>query len=257
LLRRSKGGAALPGSSADYGSSLPTTEKWRKVVKFAASGQSDLRLLIIHWEGLMRFPRRQFLRLAAGAAAVPILPRIARAQTYPIRPIHLIVPYPPGGGTDIIARLMGQWLSERLGQQFIIENRPGGNSNIATEAVVRAPTDGYTLLVVDSAPAIALAVTTASRSEALPDIPSLSEFLPGYEATDWKGMVAPKNTPPEIIDKLNKEINAGLADPKLRARFAELISPVMPGSPADFGQFIAEETQKWAKVVKFAGIKAD
>jgi tripartite-type tricarboxylate transporter receptor subunit TctC len=356
---------------------LPTTEKWRKVVKFAASGQTDLRLLIIHWEGLMRFPRRQFLRLAASAAALPILPRIARAQTYPIRPIHLIVPYPPGGGTDIIARLMGQWLSERLGQQFIIENRPGGNSNIATEAVVRAPPDGYTLLVVDSAPAInatyynklnfdfirdiapvagiasqpgimevnpsvptktvpefiayakanpgklnmassgnggithmsgelfklmtgvnmvhvpyrggapavsdllggqmqvcfvgiipsleyiragqlrALAVTTASRSAALLDIPSLSEFLPGYEATDWKGMVAPKNTPPEIIDKLNKEINAGLADPKLRARFAELSSPVMPGSPADFGQFIAEETQKWAKVVKFAGIKAD
>jgi tripartite-type tricarboxylate transporter receptor subunit TctC len=291
--------------------------------------------------------------------------------------VRIVVPYAPGGGTDIIARLVGQWLSDRLGQQFIIENRPGGNSNIATEVVVRAPPDGYTLLVVDSAPAInatyynklnfdfirdiapvagivsqpmimdvnpsvpvktipefiayakanpgklnmasggngnpthvsgelfklmtgvnmlhvpyrgagpaladllggqvqvcftsiiasieyiragqlrALAVTTPSRSEALPDIPSLSEFLPGYEATDWKGMFAPKNTPPEIIDKLNKEINAGLADPKLRARFAELSSPVMPGSPADFGQFIAKETKKWGKVVKFAGIKAD
>jgi tripartite-type tricarboxylate transporter receptor subunit TctC len=272
---------------------------------------------------------------------------------------------------------MGQWLSERLGQQFIIENRPGGSSNIATEAVVRAPSDGYTLLVVDSAPAInatyynklnfdfirdiapvagivsqplimdvnpsvpvktvpefiayakanpgklnmassgngnpthvagelfklmtgvnmlhvpyrggapavsdllgdqvqvcftsiiasieyiragqlrALAITTSWRSEALPEVPSLSEFLPDYEAADWKGMVAPKNTPPAIIDKLNKEINAGLADPRLMIRFAALSSPVMPGSPADFGQFIVKETEKWGKVVKFAGIKAD
>jgi tripartite-type tricarboxylate transporter receptor subunit TctC len=321
--------------------------------------------------------RRNFLHLAAGAAALPVLPRSARAQTYPMRPVRIIVPYPPGGGTDIIARLMGQWLSERLGQQFIIENRPGGSSNIATEAVVRARPDGYTLLVVDTAPTInatyysklnfdfirdivpvagiasqpeimevnpsvpaktvpefiayakanpgklnmasggngnishvagelfkmmtgvnmlhvpyrgispaladllggqvqvcfggviasieyiragrlrALAVTAASRLEALPDIPSLSEFLPGYEATDWKGIGVPKNTPPEIIDKLNKEINAGLADPKLGARFAELGSAVFPGSPADFGQFIAQDTEKWAKVVKFAGIKAD
>jgi len=321
--------------------------------------------------------RRQFLHLAAGAAAVSVVPRIARAETYPARPVRIIVPYPPGGGTDIIARLIGKWLSERLDQHFVVENRTGANGNIATEAVVRSPPDGYTLLVVDGAPAInatyynklnfdfirdiapvagiasqpmimevnpsvpvktvsefiayakdnpgklnmasggngnpthvagelfklmtgvnmlhvpyrggtpavsdllggqvqvcftsiiasiqyiragqlrALAVTTSSRSEALPEVPSLSEFLPGYEAADWKGMVAPKNTPPEIIDKLNKEINAGLADPKLRARFAELSSPVMPGSPADFGQFIAQETEKWAKVVKFAGIKAD
>ena len=321
-------------------------------------------------------PRRQFLHLAAGAAALPAVSRIARAQSYPTRPVRLIVGFPAGGGTDVMARLMGQWLSERLGQPFIIENRPGGNSNIATEAVVRAPPDGYTLLVVDTAPAInatyysklnfdfirdiapvagiasqtqimevnpsvpaktvpefiayakanpgklnmasfgngnishvcgelfkmmtgvnmlhvpyrgaapaladllggqvqvcfggviasieyiragrlrALAVTTASRLEALPDIPSLSEFLPGYEATDWKGIGVPKNTPPEIIDKLNKEINAGLADPKLKARFAELGSPVLPGSPADFGKLIADDTEKWAKVVKFAGIKA-
>jgi len=288
----------------------------------------------------MNLPRRQFLHLAGGAAALPAMSRIGAAQAYPTRPIHLIVAFPPGGGTDLAARLMGQWLSERLGQPFIIENRPGGNSNIATEAVVRAPPDGYTLLVVDTAPAInatyysklnfdfirdlapvagiasqplimdvnpsvpvktlpefiayakanpgkinmasggngnpthvagelfkmmtgvnmlhvpyrgggpaladllggqvqvcftniivsieyiragqlrALAVTTSSRSEALPEIPSLSEFLPGYEAVDWKGMVAPKSASPEIIDKLNKEINAGLADPNMRARFA-------------------------------------
>jgi len=303
--------------------------------------------------------------------------RVGAAQAYPSRPIHVIVPFPPGGGTDLTARLMGQWLSERLGQPFIIENRPGGNSNIATEVVVRAPPDGYTLLAVDSSPAInatyynklnfdfirdiapvasiagqtqimevnpsvpaktvpefiayakanpgklnmasfgngnishvcgelfkmmtgvnmlhvpyrgagpaladllggqvqvcfggvisaieyiravrlrALAVTTASRLEALQDIPSLSEFLPGYEATDWKGIGMPRNTPPEIIDKLNKEINAGLADPKLKARFAELGSPVLPGSPTDFGKLIIQDTEKWAKVVKFAGIKAD
>jgi tripartite-type tricarboxylate transporter receptor subunit TctC len=325
----------------------------------------------------MKLPRREFLHLAAGAAALPAVSRIARAQAYPSRPLRIIVPYPPGGGTDIVARLMGQWLSERLGQPFLIDNRPGGNTNIGTEAVVRAPPDGYTLLVFDTgqtinatyydslnfnfirdiapvagiasqtqfmevnpsvpaktvpefiayakanpgklnmasggngnighvcgelfkmmtginmvhvpyrglSPALAdllggqvqvgfggviasieyiragqlraLAVTTSWRSEALPDIPSLSEFLPGYDAADWKGIGAPKNTPPEIIDKLNREINAGLADPKLRARFAELSSPVMPGSPADFRQFIAAETEKWAKVVKFVGIKAD
>jgi tripartite-type tricarboxylate transporter receptor subunit TctC len=326
---------------------------------------------------MKRTHRRQFLHLAACAAALPAVPRIARAQAYPSRPVRIIVPYPPGGGTDIIARLMGQWLSERLGQPFLIENRPGGNSNIATEAVVRAPPDGYTLLEVDTAQTInatyynklnfdfirdiapvagiasqssimevnpsvptktvpefiayakanpgkinmasggngnithvsgelfklmtgvnmlhvpyrgtapaaadllagqvqvgffgivatlgyvragqlrALAVTTASRLEALPDIPSLSEFLPGYEAVDWKGIGVPKNTPPEIIDRLSKEINAGLANPKLSARFVELGSSVLPGSPTDLGKLIAMETEKWAKVVKFAGIKAD
>ena len=326
----------------------------------------------------MKHPhRRQFLHLAAGAAALPAVLGIAPAQTYPTRPVRIVVPYAPGGGTDLTARLMGQWLLERLGQPFIIENRPGGNSNIATEVVVRAPPDGYTLLAVDSSPAInatyynklnfdfirdiapvasiagqtqimevnpsvpaktvpefiayakanpgklnmasfgngnishvcgelfemmtgvnmlhvpyrgagpaladllggqvqvcfggvisaieyiragrlrALAVTTASRLEALQDIPSLSEFLPGYEATDWKGIGMPRNTPPEIIDKLNKEINAGLAGPKLKARFAELGSPVLPGSPTDFGKLIIQDTEKWAKVVKFAGIKAD
>jgi tripartite-type tricarboxylate transporter receptor subunit TctC len=315
-------------------------------------------------EGTVKFPRRQFLHLAASAAALPVVLRIARAQTYPTRPVRLIVPYPPGGGTDIIARLMGQWLSERLGQQFFVENRIGAGGNVGTEAVVRGRPDGYTLLFVDSAPAInatyysklnfvfirdiapvagiasqpgvmevnpsvpaktvpefiayakansgklnmassgngnithmfgemfkmmagvdmvhvpyrggapavsdllggqvqvgfagiissieyiragqlrALAVTTASRLEALTDIPSLSEFLPGYEATDWKGVFAPKSTPPEIINKLNTEINAGLTDPKLKARFAELSSPVLPGSPADFGKLVADDTEK-------------
>ena len=298
------------------------------------------------------------------------------AKDIPTRPVRIIVPVAAGGGTDIAARLIGQSLSERLGRS-LTENRPGGNNNIGTEAVVRAPADGYTLLMANSvnainaslyerlgydfirdmapvariadaplvlvvdprvparsvpefiayaranpgklilgsagigapntvaaelfkmktgldipvvhyrgaAPAVAdllgghvqamfdiiadsiehvragrlraLALTTASRLEALPDIPSLSELLPGYEATDWKGIGMPRNTPPEIIDKLNKEINAGLADPKLKARFAELGSRVLPGSPTDFGKLTADDTEKWAKVVKFAGIKAD
>jgi tripartite-type tricarboxylate transporter receptor subunit TctC len=319
--------------------------------------------------------RRQLLRLAAGAVGLPAISRIALALDYPTRPVHVIVGYPPGSGPDLEARLIGQWLSERLGQPFIIENRPGAASNIATEVVVRAPTDGYTLLLVASAnasnatlydnlnfnfirdiapvasimrapfvmevnpslpaksvpefivyakanpgkinmassgngtlphvagelfkmmtgidmvhvpyrggaPAMvdlisgrvqvgfnvvtesigyikagklrALAVTTAARSEVLPDIPTVSEFVPDYEASAWVGIGAPRNTPVEIIEKLNADINAGLADPKLKARFAELGATVSGGSPADFGRFIAGETEKWAKVVKFAGIK--
>ena len=321
--------------------------------------------------------RRQFLHLAAGAAALPAVSRIARAQTYPTRPVRIIVGFPPGGAADIAARLMGQWLSERLGQPFVIENRPGAGSNIATEAVVRAPADGYTLLLVSTSNAInatlydklnfnfirdiapvagiirvphvmevnpsvpaktvpefiayakanpgkinmasagigaaphvsgelfkmmtgvdmvhvpyrgaapaltdllggqvqvmfdtmpssieyiragklrALAVTTATRSEALPDIPTVGDFVPGYEASAWYGVGAPKNTPAEIVDKLNKEINAGLADPKMKARLADLGGTVLAGSPADFGKLIADETEKWAKVVKFAGIKPE
>jgi tripartite-type tricarboxylate transporter receptor subunit TctC len=321
--------------------------------------------------------RRHFLHLAAGAAALPAVSRIAWAQTYPTRPVRIVVGFPPGGGADITARLIGQWLSERLGQPFIIENRPGAGSNIATEAVVRAPADGYTLLLVGGwnainatlydklnfnflrdimpvasiggapyvmvinpslpaktvpdfiayakanpgrvnmasagtgapshvsgelfkmmagvnmvhvpyrggGPAVtdllggqvqvmfvppptsiehirsgklrALAVTTATRSDALPDIPTVAEFVPGYEASNWYGVGIPKNTPAEIIDKLNKEINAGLADPKLRARLADLGGTVLAGSPADFGKLIADETEKWGKVVKFVGIKAD
>ena len=326
----------------------------------------------------MKLPhRRQFLHLAVGAAALPTLPRIARAQTYPSRPVRLIVGYAPAGAGDISTRLMGQWLSERLGQQFIVENRPGAGTNIATEAVVKAAQDGYTLLMSSAANAInatlyerlnfnfirdltpiagimrvphvivvhpsfsartlpefiayakanpgklawaspgvgtaghvcgelfkmmaglnmvhvpyrgggaamadllsgqlqayvgamtssleyvkagslrALAVTTATRSEALPEISTVSDFVPGFETSDWGGVSGPKGTPVEIIDRLNKEINAGLADPKIKARFADLGATVIPGSPADFGKLIAEETEKWAKVVRFAGIKAE
>jgi tripartite-type tricarboxylate transporter receptor subunit TctC len=325
----------------------------------------------------MKLPRRNFLHLAAGAVALPAVPRFAWAQAYPARPVRIIVPFAPAGVADIAARLMGQWLSERLGQQFIIENRPGGGGNIATEEVVRAPPDGYTLLLVGSwnvinvtlydklsfnfirdiapvagvirtanvmvvnpsvpaatvpefiayarsrpgkttmasvgkgtpphiagelfkmmtgvdmvhvpyrggGPALtdllggqvqvyfattvssieyvrdgrlrALAVTTATRSEALPDVPTVGEFVPGYEASTWVGFGAPKGTPAEIIDKLNKEINAGLAEPKIRARFADLGSTVLPGSPGDFGKLIADETEKWAKVIRAANIKPE
>jgi tripartite-type tricarboxylate transporter receptor subunit TctC len=325
----------------------------------------------------MKLPRRQLLHLAAGAAALPVVSRIARAQAYPTRPVRLIIGYPPGGASDITARLMGQWLSERLGQPFIIESRPGGGTNIATEAVVHAPPDGYTLLLVAPANAInatlykklnfnfihdiapvaglirfanvmqvnpsvpaktvpefiayakanpgklnmasagngstphvsgelfkmmtgvnmvhvpyrgaalaltdliggqvqvmfenplssiefirtgklrPLAVTTATRSEVLPDLPTVSDFVPGYEASGWFGVGVPKGTPDEIIDKLNKEINAILADPKAKARFANLGASLMPGSPADFGKFVADETDKWAKVVKFSGARPD
>jgi tripartite-type tricarboxylate transporter receptor subunit TctC len=325
----------------------------------------------------IKLPRRQFLHLAAGVAALPAVSRIARAQTYPARPVRIIVGFAAGGSTDIAARLMGQWLSERLGQQFVIENRTGAAGNIATEAVVRASPDGYTLLldadsnainatayenlkfkyirdiapvagiirfpyvmaVNPSFPAITvpefityakanlckinmgsagvgsgnhlrgelfkimaginmihvpyrgealaltdllaeqiqvifgtmpgtleyirssnlrpLAVTTATRSEVLPDIPTVGDFLPGYEASGWQGVGVPKNTPAEIIDKLNKAINAGLADPKLKARFADLGAEVFPTSPAELGKFIADETEKWAKVVRAANIKVN
>jgi tripartite-type tricarboxylate transporter receptor subunit TctC len=325
----------------------------------------------------MKLPRRKFLHLAAGAAALPALSRVARAQGYPTRPVRVIVGFGAGTAADIVARLIGAWLSERLGQPFIIENRPGAGSNMAAQAVVRAPADGHTLLLVTTTNAInatlynnldfnlspdiasvaglihvpnvlvvnpslpantvpefiayakanpgklnfasvgngtmphvsgelfnmmagvdmvnvqyrgapaaltdllggrvqvyfasttvsiehiragklrALAVTTAKRSEALPDIPTVGDFLPGYESTLWFGVGAPKNTPAEIIDKLNKEINAGLADPKIKAAVADMGGTVLTGSPADFGKLIADETEKWAKVVKFAGIKPE
>jgi tripartite-type tricarboxylate transporter receptor subunit TctC len=326
---------------------------------------------------LMKLPRRNFLHLAAGAAALPAIPRTAWAQTYPTRPVRLIVPVAPAGATDITARLIGQWLSEWLGQPIIIENRPGAGTNIATEMVVRAPADGYTLLMFGASAAInatlydklnfnfisdiapvagivrlpnlmmvnpsvaaktvpefiayakanpgkinmaspgigtashlagelfnimaglnlvhvpyrggapaltdlisgqvqvmflgpaasieyirsgrlrALAVTAETRWEGLPDLPTVVEFVPGYEAIAWLGIGAPKATPAEIVDKLNKEINAGLADPKIKARLADLGGTPLVGSPADFGKFIADETEKWGKVVKFTGIKAD
>jgi tripartite-type tricarboxylate transporter receptor subunit TctC len=325
----------------------------------------------------MKLPRRNFLHLAAGAATLPAVSRITWAQAYPSRPVRLIVPFVPAGASDITARLMGQWLSERLGQQFVIDNRPGGSANIGTEAVVRAPPDGYTLLLVGLTNAInatfyqklnfnfirdiaavagifrgpnvmvahpsvpattvpefiayaktspgkinytsagtgtpshvsgelfkmmagvnlvhvpyrgagaalvdllagqvqvgfpsmpssieyirtgklhGLAVTSAMRAEALPDVPSVGEFVTGYEVSSWYGVGAPKSTPAEIVDKLNKEINAGLSDPKIKARLADLGGTPLVVSPADFGRLIAEETEKWAKVVKFTGIKAD
>jgi tripartite-type tricarboxylate transporter receptor subunit TctC len=321
----------------------------------------------------MKLPRRKFLHLAASAAALPAVSRIAWPQTYPNRPVRVIVGFASGGAADIMARLVGQWL--RLGQPFVIDNRPGGGGNIATEAVVRAPADGYTLLLVgvpnainatlydklsfnfirDIAPVAgifrgayvmvanpsvpaktlpefisyaranpgkinmasagigstnhvagelfkmmagvdlvhvpyrgtgpaltdllggqvqvnfpamassieyirtgklrALAVTTATRSEALPDVPTVGEVVPGYEASAWYGVGAPRGTPTEVIEKLSHEINAALADPEMKARFADLGGIAIVGSPADFGKLIAEETEKWGKVVKFADIK--
>jgi tripartite-type tricarboxylate transporter receptor subunit TctC len=325
----------------------------------------------------MKLPRRRFLHLAAAGVALPATARFALAQGYPSRPVRLIVPFGPGGGTDIVARLIGQWLSERLGQQFVIENRPGAGGNLGTEAVVRAPPDGYTLALIGAPSAInatlydklpfnfirdiapvaiivrfpnvmvvnpsvpaksvpefiayakanpdkinmaspgngstphvagelfkmmsgvnmvhvpyrsvaagmtdmlsgqvqvtfgttastleyiragtlrALAVTTAVRAEALPDLPTIAEFVPGYEASAWFGAGAPRNTPADIVDKLNNDINACLADPKLKARIADLGGIAITGSPADFGKLIVEETEKWAKVVKFSGAKAE
>jgi tripartite-type tricarboxylate transporter receptor subunit TctC len=325
----------------------------------------------------MTLARRRFLSLAAGTAAFPTVSRFARAQSYPTRPVRMTVGFAAGGASDILARLLGQWLSERLGQQFVIENRPGAGTNIATEAVVRAPPDGYTLLftsvtnVINAAlydrltfnfnrdiapvagivrqPAImmvnptvpaktvlefityakanpsrvnyasigigssnhvtgelfkmmtgidmvhvpyrggapaladliagqvqvmfigpvgsiqyirdgklrALAVTSVTRAEALPDIPTVGEFVPGFEASSWFGIGAPRNTPLEIVNELNKEINAGLADPNIKARLTELGGTALAGSPADFGQLIVDETEKWGKVIRAANVKPE
>jgi len=321
----------------------------------------------------MNIPRRLFLQIAAAAAAVP-----AYAQAYPQRPVRMIVPFAAGGASEILARLIGQWLNERLGQPFVIEMRPGAGGNVGTEAVVTSAADGYTLLMVNAAPSAinatlydklsfnflrdmvpvggvqrtplvllvnpsfpaktvpeliafakanpgkinmasagngspphvagelfkimagvdivhvpyrgggpalvdllggqvqiffgvltssieyikagklrALAVTTATRIDALPDLPTVDDFLPGYEASDWYGICAPKGTPTEIINRLNTEINAGLADPKLKARFAELGGTPLAGTPAEFGKLIADETEKWGKVVRAAHMKAE
>ena len=325
----------------------------------------------------MKFPRRSFVQLAVGAAALPAVPRLARAEAYPSRPARIVVGFTAGGATDIQARLMGDWLSERLGQQFIVENKPGASGNIGTETVAKAPPDGYTLLQVvtphainaalysnlsfdfvrDIAPVIhvarlayvvvvnpsvpattlpeliayakanpgkinygsagqgtpqniscelfkmmtgvnlvhipykggapavadliaghvqvifapvsesiqqiksgklrALAVTTATRLDVFPDIPPIGDFVPGYEASGFAGIGVPKGTPAEIIDRLNREINAGLADPKIKGRIVELGGTVVGGSPAEFATIISEATEKWAKVIKFAEIKAE
>jgi tripartite-type tricarboxylate transporter receptor subunit TctC len=320
----------------------------------------------------MKLPRRNFLHLAAGAAALPAVSSIARAQAYPSRPARIIVGFPAGGTQDTIARLIGQWLSERLGQQFVVENRAGAGGNVGAEAVARATADGYTLLLVGQPNAVnatlydklnfnfindiasiasiirvaqvivvnpsvpaktlpefiayakanpgkvtmassgpphiagelfkmaagvdllhvpyrgggpalidllggqvhvcfgsmpetiqyiragtlrALAVTTATRSETVPDLPVAADFVPGYETSSWYGLGAPKSTPSEIIERLNKEINAALADPRIKAKLAELGGTVLPGSAADFGKLIADETEKWGKVIRAANIK--
>ena len=325
----------------------------------------------------MVFPRRTFLQLAAGAAALPAVPRMARAQVYPSRPVRIVVGFPAGGATDIQARLMGQWLSDRLGQQFIIENRSGASGNIGTEAVARAAPDGYTLLQIvtphainaalysnlsfdfirDIAPVVcsarlgyvivvhpsvpattvpefiayakanpgkinygsagpgtpqniacelfkmmaevnlvhvpyrggapavtdliggqiqvifaplsesiqqikagqlrALAVTTATRLNVLPDTPTVADFVPDYEASGFAGIGVPKNTPAEIVELLNKELNAGLADSKIKGRIVELGGTVLGGTPAAFGTIISDAIEKWARVIKFAGIKVE
>jgi tripartite-type tricarboxylate transporter receptor subunit TctC len=329
----------------------------------------------------MKLPRRRFLHLTAGGVALPAVShvawsRVAWAQAYPTRPVRIVVGFTPGGGADIVTRLIGQWLSERFGQPFVIENRPGAATNVAMETVVRARADGYTLATVTStnainatlydnlsfdflrdiapvgsisgvpnvmvvnpsvpartvtefiayakinpgkvnygsagtgapshlagelfrtmagieiqhvpyrgaAPALtdllggqvqvafspmpslieyikagtlrALAVTTATRSQALPDLPTIADVLPGYEASTWYGLGVPKSVPAEIVDKLNKEINVALAEPNMRARMADLGGTVLSGSPADFGRFIAEEVEKWGKVIRAANIKA-
>jgi tripartite-type tricarboxylate transporter receptor subunit TctC len=325
----------------------------------------------------MKIRRRSFFRLTAGAAALPALPRFARAETYPSRPIHLIIGYPPGGSADMTARLFGQWLSERLGQQFVVESRPGAGTNIATEAVIRAPADGYTLLLAapanatnpalfaklnfdfirDSTPVAGLirfpdvvvvnlslpihtipeliayakanpgklnyassgvgstlhvagelfkmmtgadivhvsyrggapalidlmsgrvqlmfdnvptslqfikagklrplAVTSAERAAVLPELPVVADFVPGYEASAWYGLAAPKGTPSAIVEKLNREVNAILAQPDVKAQLADLGASLLPGSTSDFGRLIVDETAKWGKVIRFAGIKPE
>jgi tripartite-type tricarboxylate transporter receptor subunit TctC len=325
----------------------------------------------------MKLSHRRFQLLAAGAIVLPMVAGRARAQAWPSRPVRWVVGYAPGGGNDIVARLMGQWLSDRLGQSFVIENKPGAGTNIAAEFVVNAAPDGYTLLLVGQPNAInatlydtlpfnfirdiapvagimtvpnvivvhpsfpansvaefvayakanpgkvnmasagtgsaphmagelfnvmagvkmlhvpyrgqgpaladllggqvqvlfattpgtvdyirtgklrALAVTTAARAEVLPELPTVGDFVPGYEASQWYGLGAPKNTPAEIIDRLNKEINAALADAKMKARFADIGGEALPGTPAEFGKFLVDETDKWAKVVKFAGLRPE
>ncbi len=322
----------------------------------------------------MKLFRREFLHLAAGAAALPAISNIAKAQTYPTRPVRLIVGFAPGSTTDILARLMGQWLSQRLGQQFVVENRPGAGGNVGAETVVRATADGYTILMVppavaanetlyehldfnfirDTAPVAGvvrvpnvvevnpsvpvktipeliayakahplsfasagigtasylagqlfnkmtglnmqhvayrgdgpamtdlvggqvqvgfatmtasigfirgnrlrpLAVTTVKHSDALPGVPSVSEFVPGYEASSWFGIAAPKDTPADIVGTLNRETNAGLADATVKARLADMGGMLLTGSPADFGKLIVDETEKWSKVIREAHIKA-
>ena len=231
----------------------------------------------------MTTSRRGFLRLAAGTAVLPAWPRAADAQAYPARPVRVLVAVSPGGTTDLAARLMAQWLAKRLGQPFVIENRPGGATNIATDLMTgvkfqhipyrgEAPamtdliggqvqlvfaTTGSSLQYVKSGKLRALAVTSNTRAKDLPDVPPLADVLPGYEASSWSGFVVPKNTPADIIDKLNRELNVAAADAAIQARFADLGGPPVMGSPADFGRIISNDVAKWAKVIKAAGLTGD
>jgi tripartite-type tricarboxylate transporter receptor subunit TctC len=189
----------------------------------------------IQLERVMKPPRRKFLHLVAGGAALLAISHLAWAQTYPTRPVRLVVGFPPGGAADLISRLIGQWLSDRLGQSVFIENRAGAASNIATEFVVHATPDGYTLL----------------------DFTSTNSVVPGYVATGWQGIGAPAKTPAAIVDKLNKEVNAALADPKFTARLVDLGYEPFASSPAEFAKFVVEYTEKWSKVIRAAGIKAE
>jgi tripartite-type tricarboxylate transporter receptor subunit TctC len=224
----------------------------------------------------MKLPRRNFLHLVSGATALLVLSRIAWAQAYPSRPVRIIVGYPAGGGVDITARLIGQWLSERLGQQFVIENRPGANSNIGTEAVVRAAPDGYTLLLATAANAVNATLYERLSFNFIRDIAPVGALIrvplvmvvhPSFSATTVPEFIAYAKANPgkvnmglggtEIVNKLNNEINAGLADHKMKARLADLGGTVLAGSPAEFGKLIADETEKWAKVIRAANIKAE
>jgi tripartite-type tricarboxylate transporter receptor subunit TctC len=361
---------------ADHWSSVFTAGVAGEPSANAVSGETHFVPVIME-RYIMKLPRRRFLHLAAGATALPVVSRMARAQTYPTRPVRIVIGFAAGGPADITARLIAQWLSERLGQQFVVENRVGTGGNIAAEAVVRSPPDGYTLLHVTvsnavnatlyekltfdlnrdiapiasfnrtpavmevnpsfpaktvpefiayakanpgqinvasggvgsashlyaelfkmmtridfvqvhyrgSGPALLdlisgqvqamfdpiissigyiragslrpLAVTTATRLDVLPDIPTVADFVPGFEASGWQGIVAPRNTPIEIIGKLNLEVNAALIDPKFRARLTDLGAIVLAGSPADFGKHIANEIEKWGKVIRVANLKAE
>ena len=188
----------------------------------------------------MEFPRRAFLRLAAAAAALPAMPRTLWAQAYPSRPVRIVVGFAAGGATDIQARLMGQWLSDRLGHLHVIFSPVSESIQHIQAGKLRA-----------------LAVTTTARLDVLPDVPAVADFVPGYEASGFAGIGVPRNTPPDIIDLLNKELNAGLADSKVKARIVELGGTVAGGSPAEFGAIISDAVDKWTRVIKFAGIKAE
>src|SRR5438445_689478 len=215
----------------------------------------------------MKLPRRNFLHLAAGAAGLPAVSRLARAETYPTRPVRIVVGFPAGGTSDIVARVLGQWLSERLGQQFIVENRPGASANLATEAVAKAAADGYTLLLLGGVNAINATLFDKLNFDFLRDIApvagvfetplvvEVNPSVPDYVASTWYGFAAPKSTPSEIVSKLNAEINAALADPKMKARLAELGGAPFASSPATFAKFVANDTAKWAKVIREANIK--